>query len=197
MPTLSRTELAAFVAALRMLVDETSPDRLPPITAPFDTASEIAALRVFCEDHLAVATNAQLIALRDGSSPNMPEQATKAEKDLARRVTRAERRIFNGILIRRGAEPAPALIPPVDLEAEAMAIRLTLLLLLRNVSDKAVIDAHRVAFARWTAMGEEGVPETDPERLALDYQLLFYRTFMDASGVTERFVAQLPTGTVN
>lgn len=194
---LSRAELTAFITALRMLVDETSPDRLAPITTPFDAAAEISALRIFCEDHLAVASNAQLIALRDGSSPNMPENATKAEKDLARRVTRAERRIFNGILIRRGAEPAPALPPPVDLEADAMAIRLTLLLLLRNVSDKAVIEAHRVAFARWTAMGEAGAPETDPERLALDYQLLFYRTFMDASGVTDRFVAGLTTGRMN
>lgn len=194
---LSRAELTAFLVALRGLVDETAPDRLPPISSPFDAAAEIAALKVFCEDHLAVASNAQLIALRDGSSPNMPEGATKAEKDLARRVTRAERRLFNGVLIRRGAEPAPALAPPVDLEADAMAIRLTLLLLLRNVPDTAVIEAHRAAFARWTAMGEAGTPEDDPVRRALDYQLLFYRTFMDASGVTDRFVAGLPTGTLN
>ena len=194
---LSRAELTAFLVALRTLVDEAAPDRLPVVTAPFDVPTEIAALKVFCEDHLAVASNAQLIGLRDGSSPNMPEGATKAEKDLARRVTRAERRLFNGVLIRRGVEPAPALAPPADLEADAMAIRLTLLLLLRNVSDAAVIEAHRAAFARWSALGDAGVPETDPERLALDYQLVFYRTFMDASGVTDRFVAGLPTGIPN
>jgi hypothetical protein len=197
MPTLSRPELNAFVVALRTIVDETAPDRLPPISTPFDAGAEITALRVFCEETLASATNAQLIGLRGGSSPTMPEQATKAEKDLARRVTRAEKRLFNGILIRRGAAPAPANPAPVDLEADAMAIRLVLLLLLAGVSDKAVIEAHRDAHARWVAMGENGIPEDDPARLSLDYQLLFYRTFMDSSGVTERFIANMPRGALN
>jgi hypothetical protein len=166
---------------------------LAPITKPFDTKTELAGLRAVLMS-MSIAAPEGVVAERKRQA----DQPREGEQGRDARVRRETVRFYSAVLVARGDARKP-LNPP---KAEAPGVVAEALLevishFLMSVPDEAIIEANRSAYRDLQSLADDPSPEAEAARSMLEIYMRYLGGFMDATGVTDRYMASLPTGSAH
>lgn len=194
LPELPADQVEAALRALRSLGERLTPGVAPPPSVPFSRAAELDAVQALIEatlDGAPAGTLERLLATVTGD-----ERMARYPAE----IRRIEMKLYRDALVRRGERPAPA--NPVARresdQARLQTYRFVLSHFLGAIPDDQLISANRKAYARWLELEPlEGDPGVGMDRFALQLEMDMLAAVMDASGVTDRFMAGLPTGQAN
>ena len=167
---------------------------LPAILRPFDPDHEMKVVHDYLAELCANSSDTVILTLRDRAVQNSPDQTP-----IGGRVGRETVRFYDRILVARGLARPPINKPKLEtLEVRTLSLRLVIVDFLLSVPDDDIIEVNRSAYRDY--MGLEGGEQTDAvvgARLAMEHFMTFLGAFMHRTGVTDRFMARLPTGAMN